>query len=384
MKSLGLLLVTALIVVPLKAHAGPFTQGDLVVYRIGTGSGALTSAATAVFVDEYTTSGTLAQSIPMPTTANGAQLALTASGTATSEGYLNLSGNGQYLTLTGYDSPAGTTGVAGSAAATTPRVVGRVSANGNLDTSTSFTTAFDKNNIRSAYSSDGSTIWASGAGTAGDGGIWSTTWGATNGTQLNAVVTNTRVLEGFSGQLYVSSNAASNAGVNSVGAGLPTSPGQNLSLIVGSTSVFDYFFADLDPSVPGLDTLYLADDGGGSSPGGIKKYSLVGGNWILNNIVGAGADNYRGLTGEVTANGVQLFATRQSTTNPGIVALTDSAGYNANDNGTPNLIVPLPNNEAFRGIDFAPHAAVPEPDTLVLLCLGALGLGVWTRTKRTC
>jgi hypothetical protein len=365
----SLFLAAVLVALPFAAVAGPITPGDLVVYRTGTGQAALSSAATAVFVDEYTKTGVFVQSIAMPTAASGAQLALTASGTATSEGYLNLSSDGHYLVLTGYNAAPGTSGVAGSAAATTARVVGRIDANGNVDTRTNFTNAYDANNIRSAYTSDGTAIWASGAGSAGNGGVWSTNFGATNGTHVNTTVTNTRVLEAFAGQLYVSSTASANTGVNTVGTGVSPLAGQNISLLVGSTSAFDFVFADLDPGVPGVDTLYLADDGTG---GGIKKYSLVGGTWTLNNVIGTGGDNYRGLTGTVTPSGVQLFATRQGATNPGIVALTDTSGYNANDNGTPSLIVPLPTNEAFRGIDFAP--AVPEPSGFALGIVSAFGL----------
>ena len=52
--------------------AQPFTAGDLVVTRVGTGSGALTANATAVFLDEYTTAGVLVQTISLPTAASGA------------------------------------------------------------------------------------------------------------------------------------------------------------------------------------------------------------------------------------------------------------------------------------------------------------------------
>jgi hypothetical protein len=71
-----------------------FTPGDIVVYQVGTGAAALTSAATATFLDEYSPTGTLVQSIPLPTAVSGSQLPLTNSGTATSEGQLSLSVNG--------------------------------------------------------------------------------------------------------------------------------------------------------------------------------------------------------------------------------------------------------------------------------------------------
>ena len=50
----------------LGAAAAAFTPGNVVVYRVGDGSGSLVNTGNAVFLDEYTTSGTLVQSIAMP------------------------------------------------------------------------------------------------------------------------------------------------------------------------------------------------------------------------------------------------------------------------------------------------------------------------------
>jgi hypothetical protein len=50
-------------------QASPISPGDLVVYRVGDGAAGLLNTGAAVFVDEYTTTGTLVQSIPLPTTA---------------------------------------------------------------------------------------------------------------------------------------------------------------------------------------------------------------------------------------------------------------------------------------------------------------------------
>ena len=57
--------------------ATTFTPGNIVVYRIGDGTTTLTSAASAVFLDEYSPAGVIAQSIPLPTAVNGADRALT-------------------------------------------------------------------------------------------------------------------------------------------------------------------------------------------------------------------------------------------------------------------------------------------------------------------
>ena len=45
----------------------PFASGNLVVVRVGAGATALTSAAQQVFVNEYTPTGALVQSIALPT-----------------------------------------------------------------------------------------------------------------------------------------------------------------------------------------------------------------------------------------------------------------------------------------------------------------------------
>ena len=70
------------------AWAADFTPGNLVVLRVGDGSSTLSNASTAIFLDEYTTDGTLVQSVDIPT--SGENL-LTNSGSATSEGQLTLS-----------------------------------------------------------------------------------------------------------------------------------------------------------------------------------------------------------------------------------------------------------------------------------------------------
>jgi hypothetical protein len=89
-----------------------FQPGDLVVYRVGSGSAALSSASTAVYLDEYTRSGTLVQSIALPSATSGSNNPLTASGTGANEGILTLSQNGQNLLLTGYDAAPGVTSIA--------------------------------------------------------------------------------------------------------------------------------------------------------------------------------------------------------------------------------------------------------------------------------
>src|SRR5262249_41521661 len=83
----------------------PFTPGNLVLVRVGTGAAALTANATETFLDEYTRAGTpVGNSIALPTDPDNS---LTLSGTGTTEGYLAGSADGHSLTLGGYNVAPG-------------------------------------------------------------------------------------------------------------------------------------------------------------------------------------------------------------------------------------------------------------------------------------
>src|SRR5438067_9892638 len=203
-----------LVVSPLAA--APFTVGNIVLYRVGDGSAALAGTGTAVFLDEYTPAGTLVQSVAMPTT--GASGRLVASGTATTEGFLSRSEDGRYLVVPGYDAALGATVTSST---TVPRVIGRVDANGAVDTSTSYIDAASAGNLRSATSSDGSRYWTSGS-TQGPRTI---VHGATTATVISTNNTNTRQINIFADQLYLASGAGT-VRMATIGTGLPTTAGQ--------------------------------------------------------------------------------------------------------------------------------------------------------------
>ncbi|MGI4730628.1 MAG: beta strand repeat-containing protein, partial [Janthinobacterium lividum] len=340
-----------------------FKQGDVVVYRVGTGSAALTSAATAVFLDEYSPTGTLVQSIALPTAIVGSNQALTASGTAGSEGLVNLSADGHYLVLTGYDAAAGLAGVAATAttgAGATPRTIGRVDATGAIDTTTT-TTAFSGNNIRSATSADGSSFYADGAAT---GVVLQPFGGSGTGTLVSSTVVNDRSIEEFGGNLYFSTGAGTARGIYEVGTGLPTATGTVSTIQIptgGTSSPYQFYLADLSSSVAGYDTAYVID-----STAGLQKYTLSGTTWTLNNSVALTGGT--GLTGSVDAQGVHLFVTSPTT----LYSLTDVAGYGVNDSGTATTIATAATNEAFRGVAFAPTAAVVAPTPTIYVSSGAV------------
>lgn len=334
------------------AAAAP--QG-LVIYRVGNGSAALGSTATPVFVDEFSTSGILTTSIAMPTTASGSQNALVASGSATSEGLISNSANGHYVILTGYNAAVGTSGIAGTTASAAPRVIGRIDALGEVDTSTSLNGAFSGNNVRSATSSDGTSLWASGA----TGGLVYTTFGSTlvpTSISTGSSVVNLRQSNIFSGQIYVTTSSGSAFRLGAVGSGLPTTTAQNITGIPGfpisGGSPYGFFFTTLNGG-GAPDTLYVADDGVG-----IAKYSLVGGTWTATGSIGSSGDAYRSLVGVVTGTTVTLYATGAQGTTPfasKLVSVTDSTGFDGTLTAAAVTLSSAPTNEAYRGIAFAPQ-----------------------------
>jgi hypothetical protein len=196
---------------------------------------------------------------------------------SSSEGTLQLSANGHYLSVMGYginpdtynSSPqtygpylsgstpyyaeaqstsvpgnpiCGPAGSAGTSACTAiPRVLALISANGTVDTSTALTNVFDQQNPRSAYV-DGSLIYIAGQGSSGDatGGVFYTTLGSTGNTAVPitgldstysgaASSQDAREVQVYGGQLYMSldnkSDSPGRAFVGTLGTtgALPTS-----------------------------------------------------------------------------------------------------------------------------------------------------------------
>lgn len=337
-------------------HAATFTTGNLVVYRVGNGSGSLLNTGNPVFLDEYTPAGVLVQSVAMPTVLSGANKILVASGTAATEGMLTRSADGQYLIATGYNAPLPTTGIASTTSAAVNRVIGRVKYDGTVNTSTGLTDASDGGNVRSATSVDGTSFW-----TTGDaGGIRFALPGATTSTPLESTIVKFRQPLIFGGQLYVSGGSSTFPRIATVGSGTPATAGQSVTSLPGfpiTGSPNSFFLADLNAGVAGFDTLYVADDAAG-----LLKYSLAGGAWTANGTIGTALDLYRGLTAKVSGTTVTLYLTRKGgTTATGggeLASLVDSSGYNATITGTPTLVVTAGANKAFRGIALAPVAAV--------------------------
>jgi Bacterial Ig-like domain (group 3) len=345
------------------AQGSGFTPGDIVVYRVGDGSSSLSGSGSAVFLDEYAPDGTLVRSVPLPTAADGANQPLVASGSASSEGGLTLSGDGQHLVATGYDTALGTSGLADSAAADLPRTVASVDASGTVDSSTALTDFSDGNNPRSAVSQDGKEFWVGGAA----GGVRYATLGASTSTSLvDKTFKNVRQLSIVGGQLYTSADPSkASVTVATVGTGLPTTATQPVTNLPFATSPSDpYSYALLTlagpaasgtpGSAPAPDTLYVADNGAEA----VVKYSLVDGSWVQRGSVPV--PGVTGLTANEAGGKVSLYATSSGDdgTAGTLYGITDASGIGGTLTGTASVLADAPADEAFRGVALAPGTGI--------------------------
>lgn len=341
------------------AYGAPITPGNLLAFRVDGNGSALGSDAAIVHVDEYDLAGTLIQTFTMPSGASGTRL--TGSGTATSEGKLSVSPNGEYIALAGYDAAENTPSVK-SVLARTIAVIKR--SDGSVDLTTTGNLG-GNDNMRSATVADnGSDLWFATAGTGN--GPYYISKGGSSGTQLASV--NTRGVRIFGGQLYEWGDATGNYGVFQVGSGLPTSGSQTLNGLPGISAnstldTYGFFMADLDSSVPGYDTLWMARDSFG-----VSKYSFVSGTWTLNNTIDPGTVYH--IDGLVTPGGVYIAIINGTS----IDLLYDTAGYNQAMSGSFTTLVNPSTYNTFRGVAF-----VPEPGTIGLLALAGGALAVIRR-----
>jgi hypothetical protein len=316
----------------------PLTPGNLVVMRVGTGAAALSSAGQADFLDEYTSTGALVQSIPLPTAVAGTNLPFVNSGTATSEGSLNISTDGRWITCAGYNAIPGTTGVAASATTAITRGIARIDATtGAVDTSTSVNNAFSANNPRSAITENGTQFWMSG----GTSGVQMVTLGGTTGTAVNTTTPlNNRILGIFNGQLYTSSASNPFYGISTVGTGLPNSTGQSIVLMSGfptatGPSPYDFFFADAN-------TLYVADDRLTTASGGIQKWTRSGTTWTIAYTIPV---SIRHMSCSVSGGVVTIYGTSTVTSANTLVQVVDTGA-----GSTATTLATAATNTVFRGV----------------------------------
>lgn len=351
------------------------TAGNVVVERIGNGSTAFSSAAAQINVLELTPSGTVVQTLSSQFTGSNLQ---TDSGSATSNGYLNL--NGQYLAVPGYNSAVGTASVAGLNTKVTQTIDGTTGDVASRVLHPTNTTIFGGNNYRSAIATGSSSFYATGNGSGTSGGVWYYDGSGFVQVGSTSSTTNLRNVEIYGNQLFISTGAGT-PGIYSVGTGTPTNSGNALSPLITESGMNPYGFVLFDTDNNGtLDRAYIADERTSNASGGINRFDFDGTTWNrvssfrFNTTTGqlstaiSSVVSIRGLSGSYdSASGTTtLYATTTETTNNRLIRLLD---VNSTPWTTATTFTTLANagaNYVFRGLDIYNPGADTTPPTVTI------------------
>ena len=326
-----------------------FTPGNLVVLQIGDGSGLVANQSIDVSLVEYTTSGTVVQTIAVPDGGTGTGLSV--SGSSTSESHLSRSVDGRYLVFAGFDAAAYTVTVTSNPANTENRIIALVDYQANMDFSTKINDAtIASGDIRSVATKDGSAFWA----TTSANGVRYVPFGNTSASvQLSTAPTNTRVANIYDGQLFITSASTIYQGIARVGAGLQTTSGQTTVLLSGfptASGPSSYNFSISSDSA----TAYVADDRVGSAGGGVQKWTRSGSTWTLQYTLHTGSySGMRGLLVDWSGTNPVIYATNAT---PGSVPGNDSllTVTDAGSSSAFTLLATAAANYVFRGVAWAP------------------------------
>lgn len=216
------------------AEAGPinaFTPGDLVISTVSSAAKTLDSASPITLIQLALGSGgttaAVAGTLTLPQAPSGANQAISGEYGSASEGILQRSADGHFLTMMGYGVNADTfnaapvatygnkalgqtTSLTGASVTTVPRVVALIGADASVDTSTALTGVFNLNNPRSAATVDGSSFYVAGQASSKTDptqGVFYATRGSSTATAIDTS-TDARVVSIFDNgkgkQLFVS------------------------------------------------------------------------------------------------------------------------------------------------------------------------------------
>ena len=328
----------------LSCHAilqAQFTEGNILILRAGDGVSSLSSASAPVFIEEYTTSGTLVQTIALPTSGTN-QVSLSG---INPDGILFRTSDNKRVVFGGYDAPPAVNSISTSSSVTAKRIVGSLNVTGNYTRAVTVNTSFSGVPIRSVCS-EGSNFWGCSTGFLATGVIHLTTSSAQ---QICSSPTNLNCVREFNNQLYAAT-PNSPYYIYSIGSGLPTTSGQTASLFINPTGVGSGNPQVSDFVINPTSTICYIADTRTVSGGGIQRWSYNGSAWV---------HDYTLSTG--TSSGARTLTVDFSGINPVIHAIAfdgiTSRYIQITDTGSASTYTDLftaSANTILKGIAFAP------------------------------
>ncbi len=328
------------------SSSSTFVAGNLAVLRVGDGTQTLGNRGNSVFIDQFTTNGTLVGSVAMPDNATNA---LIISGSAASEGALTRSADGRLLEFAGYQIALTNAALLGSSlananATNAPRALGIADMAGTFALIGVTTNQYSGNNIRCGTTDGRGNYWGAGAVS----GTFYFGSGATNTVQNT--IANTTGIQDQGGNLYFSTSKTT-PGIWKI-PGTPAVPATPAIFLATGAGSSPYAFA----LSPGLNTAYIADDTL-TGKGGVQRWDFNGSSWTMSyafaGITNVGA---RGLAVDFSGANPVIYATTAEAAANRLVALADTGAAS-----TATTLATAGVNQLFRGLSFTPNSGfVPQ------------------------
>ncbi len=333
-----------------------FTNGNLVVLKIGNGTDSLANWGNQVYVQEYTPTGTLVNTIAVPSTGTSP---FCISGSALSEGMLARTPDGKSVCFAGYKvAPPLVGGVANSLSSAVNRVVYKINYTGTISAVATTSVAFSANNIRAAVTDGTTNYWAVG----GNSGVFRMGATSTDTATVTLTSTNIKYIGIFNNQLYYTTSKGANDGLYKVGNGTPTSFGQTSTNMIPTGSGSSPCGFSFNPTST---ICYIADEREIAIGGGIQKWINNAGTWSLAYTLGSGPGLINGCKGiEIDWNATNpiIYAITADTINNRIIKIVDNGS-----NAIATILATAANKIMFKGIAFAPYNVVPVAPTVSTL-----------------
>jgi chondroitin AC lyase len=370
-----------------------FTPGVLAVVRIGgvngtNGASGTTNPGTSgvpVHIDKFAVTGPgtfeYQSTIDLPVNSTNNIFA----SSSLNEGYIIQSANKQWLSVMGYADVSASGTIYGAGNTNLARTLGLIKYDGTVDLSTALSNYPYSGTAATAQSSitnNGTDLWSVTNQGVSPMGVLYTTPGSKDAksgnskviTSSTSVVTSSRSLSIFGGDLYFTGGSGSRIGTVSATGGLPTMSGTSvmtgLKVAAGSTAFTTYapsqmVMFDVEPSILGFDVLYFTNTSTAAGMAGIYKYCKnADGEWVAYGSFGStSADGvYFGITGEVINGLPVLYITRGVSTTTTVATnqllqVMEGGGYNENLAFTITATIDATasgNKGTLRGVAFYP------------------------------